>query len=107
MKTEQVILNTLVELNGKLDNITTCLNMSSGKEVHKILLSLIANEDILSGEEKARQFPIYANVNEYWKAFAKKQKNSNIDLISLALYEFIKKYAPETFKEVDLGLINP
>ena len=86
MKSDKVILNALMELNGKIDNITTCLNISNEKTGHKIL------------------FPLYANINEYWKVFSKNQKNSNIDLISLALYEFIKKYAPETFKEVDLGV---
>ncbi|WP_055069000.1 hypothetical protein [Clostridium massiliamazoniense] len=104
MKSDKVILNALMELNGKIDNITTCLNISNEKTGHKILFALIENENILTGEEKARQFPLYANINEYWKVFSKNQKNSNIDLISLALYEFIKKYAPETFKEVDLGV---
>lgn len=88
-KNQEVIIDKLNDILSLINNESSKTN----KHEKNILIAISESDDVLVGNEIKRQFPIYTKINDLWKLFARDQKNLNVDLVSLALFEFIEKYS--------------
>lgn len=89
-KIEKYNSNIIGELKEEIKQLVDMIGLY--KNNYNLVKEIIINEDKLSGEVMVRSFKTYKKVLDDFSYFCKDRKETQKDLLAMALIEFMEKY---------------